>query len=205
MSFLSDQDLNSISAAIRAAEARTSGEIVTVLAGASNSYLWPALACAGLVSFLVAGAIAPYVGLVSSSDLFFVQMATLLALGLPLMITRVRFALVPAAVKRAGARRRAREEFFERGLHRTDGRTGILIYASLAERYVEILADDGINAKVEQSDWQAIVDRFVADVRAGAVADGFRTAIARVGDILERHFPATRENPDEFPNRLFVI
>jgi putative membrane protein len=205
VAFLSDRDLTAISTAVRAAEARTSGEIVTVVAHASNSYLWQTFSYVGLLAFVAPGMIGPFAGLVASGDLFFVQLLALIVLGCPLLVPRFRFALVPHAIKRANAHRRAREQFLERGLHRTEGRTGVLIFVSVAERYVEILADDGINAKVEQAEWQGIVDGFVADVRRARVADGFLSAIAKVGDILARHVPAEGKNPDELPNRLFVI
>ena len=37
---------------------------------------------------------------------------------------------------------------FTHGIHLTEHRTGVLIFASVAERYAEIIADSGINAKV---------------------------------------------------------
>jgi putative membrane protein len=205
MAFLTQHEQASIADAIRTAEARTNGEIVTVVTAESESYVWPAMFAATLIAFIVPGIIAPFVGLVSSGDLFFIQLVALLVLQIPLLVPRIRFALVPASIKRDRARRRAREQFVERDLHLTQARTGVLIFVSIAERYVEILADDGINAKVGQAQWQAIVDTFVADVRAGTVANGFCTAIEKVGDILAQHFPADDKNSDELPNRLFVI
>ena len=205
MSFITDANMTAISGAIRAAEARTKGEIVTVVAHASNAYLWQTLSCAALAAFVIPGLIGPFVGLVSSGDLFFVQLLALVVPECPLLIPAVRFALVPGAIKRANARRCAREQFLVHGLHRTQGRTGVLIFVSVCERYVEILADDGINAKVDQGEWQGIVDAFVADVRAQRVADGFISAVAKVGDLLARHVPAEARNPDELPNKLFII
>ena len=81
----------------------------------------------------------------------------------------------------------------------------MLIFVSIAERYVEILADAGIDSKVDQAAWQQIVDKFVSDVRSARVADGFRIAIQKVGEILAEHFPAGAKNPDELPNKLYVI
>lgn len=205
MTFLTQQQHTEIAAAIRAAEARTTGEIVTVIAAESDSFFWPAIFTAALIAFVVPGVVAPFIGLVSSGDLFFIQLATLLALQIPLLVPRIRAVLIPPSIRRDRARRRAREQFVERGLHLTQDRTGVLIFVSIAERYVEILADAGIDSKVDQAAWQQIVDIFVSDVRSDRVADGFRIAIQKVGEILAEHFPAGAKNPDELTNKLYVI
>lgn len=205
MRFLSDQDIGAITQAIRIAEARTSGEIVTVVAAHSDSYLWPVSLVAALAAFLVPGLLAAVLGIVSSGDLFFIQLATLLGLEIVLSIAKLRFALIPASIKRANARRRAHEQFFERRLHLTQNRIGVLIFVSVAERYVEIVADAGIAQKVEADTWNGIVDEFVGRVRQNRVTEGFLIAIQSVGDILARHFPSATKNPNELPDRLFVI
>jgi putative membrane protein len=205
MAFVTQQEQIEIANASRAAEARTAGEIVTVIAAESESYLWPAMFAATVIAFVVPGLVAPFITLVSSSDLFFIQLVALLALQIPLLVPRIRFALVPSSIKRDRARRRAREQFVERGLHLTEGRTGVLIFVSVAERYVEIVADAGIAAKVEQTAWQTIVDAFIADVRNDRIARGFCSAVQQVGDILAAHFPSDAKNPNELPDKLFVI
>lgn len=205
MKLLSEQDLASVAEAIRTAELRTNGEIVTVVAQRSESYAWPTLLGIALIALIVPGISMPYVGIVSSGDLFFIQLITLALLGALLLIQPLRMALIPDAMKRQACAARAREQFIERGLHLTMGRTGILIFVSVAERYVEILADEGIDAQVDPETWQTILDTLIADIRANRVADGFRKAVKNVGDILAEHVPAEDKNPNELPDRLFVI
>ena len=204
MAFLSNEDLNAVSAAIRAAESRTSGEIVTVVAGQASSYTGITLAAPALCALVLPGLAAPFARLVAAGDLFLVQLALFAGLYGLMLIPAIRRLVVPAQLQRAAAGRLAREQFLARGLHLTQGRTGVLIFVSIAEHYVEILADAGIDAKVPQADWQSTVDAFVAQVRAGRVADGFVTAIGRVGERLAAHYPATR-TPNELPDHLFVI
>jgi putative membrane protein len=175
------------------------------VAGQSDSYAWPTLLGITLIGLILPGVSAPYIGIVSSGDLFFIQIVTLAVLGGILLIPRLRVALIPDAMKRAAGAARAREQFIERGLHLTQGRTGILIFVSVAERYVEILADDGINAKVDPATWQDIIDTLIDDIHRGRVAEGFRKVVASVGDILAEHVPAEGKNPNELPDRLFVI
>jgi putative membrane protein len=117
----------------------------------------------------------------------------------------VRYALVPSSVKRERDHRRAVEQFLVQNLHTTAGRTGILIYVSVAERYAEIIADTGIDAKVEKGTWQAIVDDLTANISDGKAGDGFVHAVERSGDLLARHFPPGTRDPNELPNHLIII
>ncbi len=84
-----------------------------------------------------------------------------------------------------------------RGLAKSRSAPGILIFVSLAERYARIIADDGISAKVPQSQWQSAIDALIAHMRDGRIADGFVAAIDLCGDELARNFPRTEPAPDE--------
>lgn len=204
MTFLAEADMQAVAQAIRTAEAGTSGEIVTVVAERASTYPIVTVAGPALSALVLPGLAAPHVGLVASGDLFLVQLVLFLILYGLGCVPAIRRALVPARIQRATASRLARQQFVERGLHSTRDRTGILIFVSVAERHVEILADAGIDAKMSPGEWQSIVDAFVAHVRAGRIAEGFIAAVGKVGERLAAHFPATR-TPNELPDHLFVI
>jgi putative membrane protein len=96
-------------------------------------------------------------------------------------------------------------QFFAQGLDQTENRTGVLIYASLAERYAEIVADAGIHAKVTSDVWDQAIAALVAAMREGRAGDGFVAAIERCGAVLAEHFPPGALNRDELPNKLVEI
>ena len=75
----------------------------------------------------------------------------------------------------------------------------MLIFAAVAERYVEIIADGGINAKVTQEVWDKAVASLIAAIKDGRPADGFVAAIEQCGAVLAEHFPVApgTVNPDE--------
>jgi putative membrane protein len=205
VAFLSDQDRQRIADAIAAAERRTSGELVTVVAGAADDYsltalLWPALAALLLPALLLT--IAPGT---NAWLLYLAQTALFVGLALLAQLSPLRMALVPAAAKRRSASRLAREQFFARGLHLTRERTGVLIFVAVAEHHVEIIADRGIDALVPPDTWDQAVAEFVTRVRAGRVAEGFVAAIGVVGGRLAEHFPRPPDDSDELPNRLIEI
>jgi putative membrane protein len=205
MAFLSDEDRQKIASAITEAERATSGELVAVVAQAADGYryaplLWPALAALLLPAFLLT--IEPAT---SAWTVYLAQAASFVVLALLAHLPPVHMALVPASIKRRRASRLAREQFFEQGLHRTQARTGVLIFVSAAEHYVEIIADEGINALVPPGTWDKAVAEFVARVRAGRIAEGFLAMIEAVGMRLAEHFPRHASDRDELPNRLIEI
>ena len=201
---LSEQDRARISAAIHAGEARTSGEIVCVLAKTSSSVsavpvLVAAVAALALPWLLVAVTALPVTRILS------LQVALFLGLTLLLCLPRVRTALMPRRLRRAAAHRAALEQFTQRGVSRTRDRTGILIFVSLAERYARIVADEGIAQRVPQAQWQGAVDALTAHMRDGRIADGFIAAIDICEDVLAAHFPASGIDRDELADRVYLI
>jgi putative membrane protein len=205
MAFLTDEDRQEIAAAIAEAERRTSGELVAVVAGAASGYrhiaiLWPALIALLMPAVLLT--VRPETG---AWPLYLMQAGLFVVLALIAHLPAVRLALVPASVKRRRASRLARKQFFEQGLHLTEARTGVLIFVSVAEHHVEIIADAGIDALVPPGTWDRAVAEFVERVRAGRIAEGFIAAIGQVGDRLAEHFPRPEGDTDELPNRLVEI
>jgi putative membrane protein len=185
-------------------EKRTDAELVTVLAGQADDYRYVTLLWAALLSLLVPVALlflpvwlTPFEGLL-------LQWGVLLVLAVLFRLKPVQFRVVPRRLQRMRAAGLARQAFLEQGLHRTRGGTGLLIFVSEAEHYVEILADQGIARHVDDSEWQTIVDAFIARVKAGRVAEGFQECVAACGDKLATHVPAT-EQKNELPNHLIML
>jgi putative membrane protein len=200
---ISKEDHAAIAAAIRAAEQRTSGQIVCVLMRSSSEYFYVPLLWAALLALLT-----PWLLIVltqwSVQRIFLVQIVVFAVAVLVLSLPRLRIALVPRAVRRARAHRAAVEQFFARGLTMTRDRTGVLIFVSLAERYARIIADEGIAAKVSNRDWQQAIDALTAHMRDGRIAQGFLAAIERCGTVLAAHAPPT-DAGDELPDRIYVM
>jgi putative membrane protein len=202
---ISDRDRARLSAAIRAAEARTTGEIVCVLAQRSSvgRTALPVVIAAVLalaVPWLLMALTTLSLQLILSIQVVVFLAATAIA-GLP----GVQAALMPRRARRALAHRAAMEQFVIRGVARTKQRTGILIFVSLAERYTRIIADDGIAQRVPQAHWQGAVDALIAHTRDGRVADGFIAAIEMCGAVLATHFPSSGGGEDELPDRIYLI
>jgi putative membrane protein len=201
---ISQQDRERISAAIRAAEATTSGEIVCVLAQTSSDTTALPILLAAVVAVALPWLLVALTAF-SVHRILLLQTAVFFVLSILLSLPRVRVALLPRAARRAAAYRAATEQFHIRGVSRKKDRSGILIFVSLAERYARIIADEGIVARVPQSEWQGAVDLLVAHMRGGRVADGFIAAIEACGLVLMANFPRTEMSRDELPDRIYII
>ncbi|MCC6302210.1 MAG: TPM domain-containing protein [Gammaproteobacteria bacterium] len=204
MAFLSDRDRDEIARAIAAAEARTSGELVAVVARASDHYLYIPLLWAALVALTIPGPLLLF-GDLRADHVYAVQIVVFLALALLFNLAPVKMRLIPRPVRQARAHRLALAQFVEQNLHATAERTGVLIFVSVAEHHVEILADRGIDARVPAEAWERVVTEFTARLRAGRVAEGFVEAVNACGGLLAEHFPRPPGDRNELPDRLVEI
>jgi putative membrane protein len=204
MSLFSSAEEKHITDAIAAAEKTTSGEILAVVATASESYLYVPYLVAALVALIVPW---PFIYLTwfSVQWIFLIQLLVFAATAALLYPEKRRLWFVPRKVKRMHAHRRAVEQFVVQNLHTTDGRTGVLIFVSLAERYAEIVADKGIAKVVPKATWQAIIDQLTGDLADNRAAQGFVTAVGSAGQLLAKHFPPGTSDPNELPNHLIVL
>ncbi len=202
MVFLSAEEKVRITEAIKQAESRTSGEIVTVIAGSADAYWFIPLLWAAVLALSVPAAVLLVNPWIYPVELYGGQLLLFAVLALLFRWKPLKMRLVPGAVKQRRAGRLAREQFLAQGLHHTKDRTGVLVFVSVAEHYVEVLADSGINEKVAPDAWTNLVDAFVARVKENRVADGFLEAVAGCGAVLAEHFPRATGDKDELPNHL---
>ena len=200
--FFTEEEKERIRQAIIAAESKTAGEIVPIITASSARYT--EIELLGVVAGLCAGMIvewfwsdpwgSEYVNLWPIIGAF----VGFLAGRLPVI---KRFVASKNRVTEA-VHTLALASFSEHGLHYTRDHTGILILVSLMEHRVEVLADRGINAKVETGTWQEIVQILTAGLKENQACEAFCKAITRCGEILAAHFPRQADDKDELPNRL---
>jgi putative membrane protein len=198
------EDEKRISEAIRAAEQKTSGEIFCVMAVASSNYRFVPIARAALVALAVPLPLFYFTPL-WAEQIYFTQLAIFFVCAVLFSLPGLRFALVPGWIKRDRAGVEAKRQFAAHGLHLTQLRTGVLIFASIAERYVEIIADSGINDKVSPEVWDKAVKAMIAKIKQGQAVEGFLEAIRICGEVLAKHFPPGAINKNELPNKLIVM
>jgi putative membrane protein len=221
---MTDADHDKVSAAITKAEQSTAGEIVAVATPISDSYhdvalhwalvplfavlawaAWRPTALEWWYDFLLGG----WQPEPTQSQLFTLLLVfAALKFTVALLILKwmpLRLLLTPAATKHRRVRRRAIAIYPAAAAGRTTGRTGILIYLSLAERRAEIIADEAILKVTDDHTWGEAMTELLANVRAGRVGDGIAAAVERVGVVLAEHFPRSAADLNEIPDKLIEL
>ena len=207
---LSEQEHAELAAAIRAAEARTTGEIYCVAARQSDSYFYPAafmLAAGVLIASLPVAIVLDRSWLAVSATAFVAaQVAAFAAcLAVTWLVPSLRIHLVPLGLRYRRAHDNAVKQFLAHNVHLTAERTGILIFVSLAERYAEVVADGGISASVSQEEWDGIIAELTDKAARGRLFEGLMSSIARAGTLLAGHFPGAGGNPNELEDHVVEI
>ena len=221
---LTQADHDRVTAAVAEAERESSGEIVTIVAARSDAYHDVGLHYAVLAMLLVPAALAvtPEAWIDWTEALFlgwnaeptrvqvmlflFAKLAgAFLVVRLFLAYMPLRMALTPGRTKTRRVHRRAIELFRTSCELKTRGRTGVLIYLSLAEHRAEIVADKAIADQVEPEVWGAAMAALVDEVKAGRPGEGMAKAVEMVGAVLAPILPPTGDNPNELPDRLIEL
>ena len=228
---LSDTDRARIEAAVKTAELGTTGEIYCVVAGESSDYrevpiAWGAIAALAAPAVLLAFGIhvtapddfgqgwsaaqmssaAEATARAALSGAILLQCVLFVVVAILVALPPVRRLLTPRPLKRERVRRRAHEQFLAKNLQATRERTGVLIYVSASEHMAELIADEGIAAKVDDGAWDGAMKQLVAGFKAGQPAQGFEDAIGLCGAILAEHFPPRDDdNPNELSDSVVVL
>ncbi|MFL1505183.1 TPM domain-containing protein [Pseudomonas sp. O64] len=204
MALLSEHEQRQVAEAIARVEKTTDAELVTVLAARADDYAYIPLLWASLIALVVPGVAHYLSGYLTMYTLLLAQWATFIVLCLVFRLPKVTTRLIPRSVRHWRASNLARRQFLEQNLHHTVGGTGVLIFVSEAERYVEILVDEGISKRLDDESWDGIVKAFTQQVKQGQTLAGFIACIEACGELLKVHVPVTQAR-NELPNRLIVL
>ena len=191
----SPDDLAAIEAAVREVESRSPGEIVPYATDRSDAYpeaAWTTATMGALLGGLAAAVAHGAFGAVLETPVVWLAGPPIAGAALGYLLGAIwpalRIRLVHADVVDHRVRQRAFTAFVEQEVFRTAARTGILLFLSLLERRVIVLADTGINARVPQAArWDAITTGIVAGMRQGRPGPALAEAIRRCGDLLAAH------------------
>ena len=204
MALLDDEQITRVAQAIEEVERHTDAELVTVLARQADDYRYIPTLWAAMIALLSPGIVLLTPFWLDAADVLLIQLLVFFCFALVLRAPFLLRRIIPSSVQHWRAANLARRMFLENNLHHTAGETGVLIFVSEAEHYVEIIADRGINDLVAPDAWQSIVDDMLACLRQGEVEQAFLDAIQGCGELLHQHVPHTYEK-NELPNHMIVL
>jgi len=220
---ISEADIELVTRAVTAAEARSDAEIATIVAERSDNYndvplIWAALAA--LLALAVYAAFPDfYLGLLDRisggwhvwtmrewlTTLVFATTIKFLATRYIVGWWPLRMVFTPGKTKTRRVRNRAVALFKASTERRTRSRTGVLIYLSLAEHRAEIIGDEAIVANVKPEAWGEAMALLIDELKQGRPGQGMAAAVEAIGAVLAEHFPRTGTDPDEMPNRMICL
>lgn len=217
---LKKDDLKKISSAVKDAESKTSGEIATAIIKESYNYAVYELLFAVIVGFIYFVVMMFFVGSIENrlQSLFwdyhigylliFYGFSTFLVIALFYFlgnISTIDRLIVSKKIKWQKVKERALRHFMESGVYNTKDRTGILIFISILEKRVELLADSGINEKIPQKKWQSIVDNIIKGIKEKNVTPHLIESINECGKILAEHFPIQPDDINELSDEIDIL
>lgn len=97
---------------------------------------------------------------------------------------------------------RAVKGFYEKRLYKTRMHTGVLIFISLLEKKVWILADEGIYKKIKQETLNEYVKKIAEGIKNNAACEALCYSIEGIGKILSEHFPYQLGDLNELTDKV---
>jgi putative membrane protein len=179
-----------IDAALAAIKRDTSADLNVVVTRVSDRYPLYPITWASIGAITLGALMSLFRPETASRIVIEIQLSFLIVVTLLLDWLPIRLSIVPKRVKHAHAWQLAHREFNAHAMANPNQPHRILLFVSLGERYVEIIADHETHALAPDGTWNKIVDEFLTTLKAGHVADGVLAAIAACGAILKTHHPA---------------
>lgn len=221
---ITQDELKEVEKTIADAEGKTNGEIACAITGASHNYsFWELLFSVGL-GFVVAVVLtccAPVLLTAIQNSFWgdapsyivmgFIAIISLLVISIGFLVANIPFVdrlVVPRSYRNFAVYRRAMRHFVESGVYDTKENSGILIFVSLLEREVKIIADRGISQKVSQEKWDAIASTLAQGFSKKteiSTKDALIKAVQDCGNLLAENFPPLAENPNELKDTIEIL
>lgn len=211
-SLFTDEDRQRIAAAVDEAEAGTAAEIVPYVVVQSD--LYPAarwrggvlgallvLSAAVLLRIASLPGLTPYLtdGVVLALTVGVGLLGAFVTGTTPPLIR----ALTPSKERNRAVYRRAVEAFVDEEIFDTRSRTGVLLFISLVEHRIEVLADRGIDEQVDAAAWTDVTDHIRRGIETDRLTRGLLNGIKRCGAVLDEHgLEARPDSDDELSDHL---
>lgn len=203
---LDQSQKDTISNLIEQIETKSSAELVAVIAQKSGEYasLW------ALISAFIMF-IGSFVGLlfVDVGDMhIFLWFQLLVFCGFYLLFYMYEdffIKYLPKDYRYSKASLFAYKSFNNLGLNKTKTKAGIMFFVSIDEKYVTIITDSAIKAKLHDEYWEAIVRDFIRKVKNGEFTKGYIEAIEGCSKVLIEKFPIQEDDENELPNEVIEL
>ncbi|PYS61159.1 MAG: hypothetical protein DMF76_11920 [Acidobacteria bacterium] len=188
---------DALARAVRDIEKDTDAEIVIVVRGRSGIYRHADYLCGAIVALigLIFVLLSPF-----EFHTYWVPIDVILLFVAGAFLSSrsdlLRRLLTAKNFRAQAARNGAAAMFYEAGIANTHAENGLLIYLSLLERRLEVIADRGILKAVPPLKWNHSVFE-LKQIAQNPDSEKLVKAVRDLGRVLAEHMPPTGENPNE--------
>lgn len=207
--FLTSEEQKNITKAVQTAEKMTSGEIVPMVVSKSSDYPLASVVCSASltipISLLLTIIIGQMIWVGPSNMWFFLTIFSLLFIPVYILVQktdRLKYYFLNTDHVETEVSQSALAAFYSQGLYKTKADNGILLYISVLEKKVWVLADSGINEHIPQDRWDTVVEELTAGIKQGQQCEAICAAIDSIGTALQTHFPYEKGDKDELHNLI---
>jgi putative membrane protein len=203
--FVDDAAKEAFTEAIRTVEAESSVEVVIKVRHHSGSYIHADL----LVAIIIGLATLAFMLFSPSLDFSITSLfidPVIIGAAFGLLSTQLPFVrrhLTPGRRRRRQVREAAESGFFQRGVSHTTGRTGILVYASLLEREVELVCDRGVTEALTDDEIDDHRERLTRALRTDFRGVALAKAVEGLADVCSARLPRAEDDINELPDQVY--
>jgi putative membrane protein len=205
MHYISHETKQKIEEAVFEVEKRTSSELVAVVTQKSGDYLYITLLMTSVIALLVPFGLLFFAPELEAKSVYEIQLLGFMLLLLLFNVPKVLFYILPKSIFVKASKLKAYETFQILGLQKTSNYQAVMIFVSLYEKYIEIIADSAISSKIDNALWQSTIDTFLKNVQNDKLEEGYIQAINEIGAILVEYFPIENSDKNELPDRLIEV
>ena len=215
-----EENLKKIQDAVSTAEKNTDGEIALAITPSCSNYGFWELIFAVVMGLITSACLLPFSSKIKTlidsiywdmNDYhftFWIMMIVFVSILFFYLIANIPFVdrlIIPKRAKKRAVYNKAIKTFVHSGVYKTKSNTGILLFFSVLERKIQIVADSGIASKISQKTWKDLANSLVEGFKSKNPTDTIVKAIEECGQILAKEFPAQNENPNELPDGLVIL
>ncbi len=217
---ITNEEKEIIKNAVKNAESKTSGEIAVAFIKESSSYAIYELVFAVIAGFIYFVILTFFANNIENwlqnkfwdynivHIISFYGFSTFIFISVGYFIANISYIdrlITLKTIMKNKVHQRALRYFIESGISYTKERTGILIFISILEHRVELIADKGINQKIEPAEWNRIIAYIIEGIKKDKITQHLSNAVAECGNLLAKHFPIKKDDINELEDDIKIL
>jgi len=187
---LTQQEQDLVASTLKQSEVKTSAVIKLIILPASQAYHSYVVMYALILGSMVAMSLWTLDILEAFPWLLAIQLGVVALIDLTHSLNGFFIRFIPKTIRVKAGERAALHHYHSLHAHIPKGTGYVLLFVSLAERYVHVVTSPTVHHKIP-GDWHQVTDSFTQKMRSHGLASACVATITQITDIVAPLFPAT--------------